>query len=613
MSGICGWYGYGEAEAANTALLQRMSAPLRAHSAARFEAWASATAALACAGSSGATYFYRDANLCIALSGTPALRGAAQPGIDGPALAKAIAELVSTQGGAALAQIGGAFALCLIDSARARVLLAVDRNAVHNLAYTTAGNCLIFSTNQDSVNNHPLVSAEIDRQSIFNYVYFHMVPGARTIYQRQSRLGPGEYVEFAGGKLRTGKYWKNSFQEHDHGAFPQLKEQFLRTLRTGVREGAGAANCGAFLSGGTDSSTVAGLLTELQGSAAHTYSIGFSAQGYDEMEYAHIAVRHFNTDHHEYYVTADDIVTAVPLIAAMYDQPFGNSSAVPTYFCAKLAREDGRERILGGDGGDELFGGNERYARQRVFEHYHAIPSALRSALVEPATRLLPEALAPLRKLRSYVEQARVPMPRRLETYNLLERFGAEQVFEADFLHAIDRDEPVRLLEKAYHGSNAHSLVNKMLALDHQFTLADNDLPKVTKMCELAGIDAAFPLLHDDVVAFAAGLAPDLKLKGNKLRYFFKEALRGFLPDAIITKQKHGFGLPFGPWLQGHKGLQALVNDSLGSLAKRHIIRPALLRDLTAAKVAEHPGYYGTMVWVLMMLELWFQQHAAKR
>jgi len=152
-----------------------------------------------------------------------------------------------------------------------------------------------------------------------------------------------------------------------------------------------------------------------------------------------------------------------------------------------------------------------------------------------------------------------------------------------------------------------------MLALDHQFTLADNDLPKVTKMCELAGIEVAFPLLHDDVVAFAARLAPELKLKGQRLRYFFKEALRDFLPEAIITKQKHGFGLPFGPWLQEHKGLQALVNDSLSSLAKRRIVRPAFLHELTAAKVAEHPGYFGTMVWVLMMLELWFQQQSSRR
>ncbi len=609
MSGICGWFGYGDSHSSNAALLQRMSAPIRAHLAIRTELWAEATAAIACTGSAKSTLFYRDGRFCVAVSGVPFIPGyTAATGT----LPKAIGELLFARGVFALDQICGDFALCYIDFERGRVVLAVDRNAVHSLAYTITGNALIFSTNQQCINIHPQVSVRVDNQAIYNYVYFHMVPGPRTAYQGQSRLGPGQYLEFADGKGRVGAYWKNSFQEEESGAFPQLKDQFMSALRAGVRDSAGAANCGAFLSGGTDSSTVAGLLTQLQGSAAQTYSIGFSAQGYDEMEYARIAVRHFKTDHHEYYVTADDIVEAVPAIAAVYDQPFGNSSAVPTYFCAKLAREDGRERILGGDGGDELFGGNERYAKQRVFEHYHMLPGLLRSAIIEPSSALLPDALTPLRKVRRYIEQARIPMPERLQTYNLLEQFGAEQVFERDFLQVIDRGEPLRLQEQVYHGTNARSLINKMLAFDHQFTLADNDLPKVTKMCELAGIDVAFPLLHDDVVAFAARLAPGLKLKGNRLRYFFKEALRDFLPGEIITKQKHGFGLPFGPWLQEHKGLQALVGDTLGSLTKRGIVRPAFLHELTAAKVAQHPGYFGTMVWVLMMLELWFQQRPAR-
>lgn len=610
MSGICGWIGHGESHSSNAALLERMVAPIRAHLSLRFEAWVGANAAQACCGSASNCQMTQSRDWSLALSGAPTLANSALSGL---ALCETIGELLRTQGTSSLTQVGGSFALCFIDEMHGRMLLAVDRNAVHSLSYTCHSNGVVFASNQDSICAHPLVSASLDIQSLYHYVYFHIVPGPSTVYQRQFRLGPGEYLEFADGKARTGKYWKNGFQEADDSSFPELKQQFLHSLRTSVRQSAGTAKCGAFLSGGTDSSTVAGLLCELQGTPARTYSIGFAAQGYDEMEYARIAARHFGTDHHEYYVTPDDIVKAVPAIAATYDQPFGNSSAVPTYFCAKLAREDGCDRILGGDGGDELFGGNERYAKQRVFEHYHMLPGLLRNVLIEPARSFLPNSVMPLRKLRSYIEQARIPMPARLETYNLLERFGPEQVFESDFLHSVDRAEPVRLLERAYHGTNARSLINKMLALDHQFTLADSDLPKVTKMCELAGIEVAFPLLHDDVVAFAARLPPELKLKGSRLRYFFKEALRGFLPDAIITKQKHGFGLPFGPWLQQHKGLQALVQDSLSSLAKRHIIRADFLRLLTAEKVAEHPGYYGTMVWVLMMLELWFQHHTSRR
>jgi len=148
-----------------------------------------------------------------------------------------------------------------------------------------------------------------------------------------------------------------------------------------------------------------------------------------------------------------------------------------------------------------------------------------------------------------------------------------------------------------------------MLALDLKYTLADNDLPKVTRSCELAGIDARFPMLDDALVTFSASLAPGLKLKGTRLRYFFKEALRGFLPDEIITKTKHGFGLPVGLWLQSHPPLQQLALDNLADLKRRNIIRPEFIDELTSLHVKSHAGYYGTMVWILIMLEQWFRQH----
>jgi asparagine synthase (glutamine-hydrolysing) len=150
-----------------------------------------------------------------------------------------------------------------------------------------------------------------------------------------------------------------------------------------------------------------------------------------------------------------------------------------------------------------------------------------------------------------------------------------------------------------------------MLALDLKFTLADNDLPKVLRSCELARIDVRFPLLSDALVTFSARLAPSLKLKRTRLRYFFKEALRGFLPDEIITKSKHGFGLPFGPWLRTHKPLQQIATDSLADLKKRGIVRPEFIDELTSAHIQSHVGYYGTMIWVLMMLEQWLRQRSS--
>jgi asparagine synthase (glutamine-hydrolysing) len=198
-----------------------------------------------------------------------------------------------------------------------------------------------------------------------------------------------------------------------------------------------------------------------------------------------------------------------------------------------------------------------------------------------------------------------MPMPARYDNYNLLERLGPGVVFTGEFLAGVDRELPRVEVAQTYHQAQAKSLINHMLALDLKYTLADNDLPKVARSCELAGVAVRFPLLDDAVVAFSGRLAPRMKLKGTRLRYFFKEALRGFLPDEIITKTKHGFGLPFGPWLKTHPALRQLALDSLTDLKQRRIIRAELIDELTSVRVESHADYYGTMVWVLMMLEQW--------
>jgi len=341
-----------------------------------------------------------------------------------------------------------------------------------------------------------------------------------------------------------------------------------------------------------------------------SYSIGFEAEGYDEMEYARLAARHFGTDHREHYITPADLVRLVPVVAQHHDQPFGNSSALPTYFCALKAREDGVTRLLAGDGGDELFGGNTRYAKQRVFSHYESVPAGLRRALLEPLSNSgALDKLPLLRKGASYVRQARVPMPERLQTYNLLHRLGEAEVLTPAFMAQVDRQGPQAQQRAVWQESEGASFVNRMLAYDWRYTLAENDLPKVRGGTQLAGVQVAYPFLDQALVDFSATLPTNFKLKGLKLRWFFKEALRGFLPDAIITKQKHGFGLPFGVWATRDAALQALARDSVRGLGERGIVRHEFTDTLVDDLLPQHPGYYGEMVWILMMLEQWFRHH----
>lgn len=612
MSGLCGWIGNGGATAnENLQLVQRMARPLARFDGSGVKALAGGNSALAVAASGDSTHFYQKEGLLVALWGRigfrePRLTQLAQA----EGIAKTLADNWRERGEKAFESLTGAFSLCILHEDRNEAILAIDRMGIHPLSFQISGGSFVFGSSADAIILHPKIKVEIAPQSLYNYVYFHMVPGPSTIYQGQQRLLPGEYLIYREGSAETHKYWEMRFVEDEKRSFQELKQDFLGLLRSSVREAIGGQEVGAFLSGGTDSSTIAGILGEVSGQPARTYSIGFDASGYDEMEYARIAARHFSTRHHEYYVTPDDIVSAIPEVAAIFDQPFGNASAIPAFYCARMAKADGLSRMLGGDGGDELFGGNVRYAKQHLFSLYEQMPPMMRKGIIEPLVFGVPggNALPLVRKARSYIEQASIAMPARTETYNLLDRYGHGEVFTQEFLATVNAAHPSILLDQIYRQANAKSLINRMLAFDRKFTLADNDLPKVAKACELAGMDVAFPLISDEITAFSLRLEPQLKLKGTKLRYFFKEALRGFLPEEIIAKQKHGFGLPFGIWLQHHKPLQTLASDSLSDLKSRNIVRADFIDKLLGQHLGEHAGYHGTMVWVLMMLEQWYRQ-----
>lgn len=611
MSGLCGWIGHNISTSGNLQLARQMAGPLSRFDGCDIEALAGVESALAVAARDDSRHLYQQDGLIVAIWGRPSfLDPQLRQLASSQGAAKTLADYWRTLGDKAFARLAGAFSFCILDENADEAVLATDRMGTYPISFQPSGRGLVFGSTADAILLHPLIKAEIVPQSLYNYVYFHMVPGPDTVYREQARLLPGEYLIYRKGRVETRRYWEMQFLESEKRPFQELKEDFLGVLRSSVREAVGGDKAGAFLSGGTDSSTIAGILSEVTGEPARTYSIGFDASGYDEMAYARIAAKHFGTRHREYYVTPDDIVTAIPQVAAVFDQPFGNSSAVPAFYCARMGRDDGLSRMLGGDGGDELFGGNARYAKQYLFSLYEQVPRLLRKAAIEPVVLGIPggAALPLMRKARSYIEQASIEMPARTETYNLLEHYGAPEVFTQEFLETVDRGYPSNLLSEIYHQSSAKSLINRMLAFDRKFTLSDNDLPKVSKACELAGMDVAYPLISDEIVNFSLQLEPQLKLKGTQLRYFFKEALRGFLPDEIIAKQKHGFGLPFGVWLQSHKPLQDLAFDSLSDLKSRHIINNRFIDKLLGQHLGEHAGYHGTMVWVLMMLEQWYRQ-----
>ncbi|EXI77253.1 MAG: Asparagine synthetase [glutamine-hydrolyzing] 1 [Candidatus Accumulibacter appositus] len=510
------------------------------------------------------------------------------------------------------AHLRGAYAIAIVDARRECVFLAVDRFAIQTLCYRVDDNTLAFSNRADCVQGG---SDELDPQAIFDYLYFHMIPAPRTIFKGVRRLPAANALLVDRQGVHEIRHWPLRFDEHHRQPFEASRDAFRKLIRDGVSdEIVGHQRVGAFLSGGTDSSTIAGMLCEVTGQAAPAYSIGFAAEGYDEMEYARLAATHFGCQHQEYYVTPADLLASIPAVAQHHDQPFGNSSALPAYYCAKMAAADGCSKMLAGDGGDELFGGNSRYATQRLFEFYQSVPASLRQR-IEPLcsdTSVL-RRIPGLKQVTGYVRHSRVAMPDRLQSFNLLMQLDPAKVLTADFLAQVDLGEPSKHMQATWSECRAPSLINRMLAYDWRYTLADSDLPKVRGATEMAGLGVGYPLLSDRLTDFSMALPNNWKLRRFKLRWFFKEALRGYLPDKIITKSKKGFGLPFGVWATRDPALRQLAEESLHALATRGIVRPDFVQTLIKEHLPEHPGYYGEMVWILMMLEQWLRGQASRR
>ena len=552
-------------------------------------------------------HYFEKENICAAVTGL----FCSDAGIDAGANQAAL--LIENYRSAglpgALDRLGGSFSFFLLDTRTKQLFLSVDRFGIHPIYWSKRSGRLNFGSTADSVRLSEPTRPGVSNQSILNYLFFHMIPSPGTIYEDIFKLPAAHYLEATGQNIQVRRYWRPSFSEDVSQDKKALEKELLDRLAGAVSNCRDQERACAFLSGGLDSSTVSGMLAKASDETVDTYSIGFDAPGYDEIEYARIAARHFGTNAHEYYVTPEDVLDSLPRIMAFYDEPFGNSSAIPAYHCARIAAEDGHTRILAGDGGDEIFSGNARYAQQKVFDYYRLIPEWLKRYVLAPGIGILPEQSALARKARNYIRQAETPLPRRLQEYNFYYRLGAGTIFDEDFLASVDPSIPQSIEDNLYSEPKEATSLNRMLYLDWHHTLADNDLRKVSRTCRMAGIDVSFPLLNDDLVDLSCRIPSAWKMPGNRLRGFYKDAVSDFLPSAIIDKKKHGFGLPFGIWMNEHPKLRELANDSLLSLKNRHFFKSTLIDRAVDLHRNEHSSYYGELIWILVSLEIWLTSH----
>lgn len=511
-----------------------------------------------------------------------------------------------------LDKLRGAFGFALFDRGRDKMVVATDPYGIKPVAYSHKSGGLIAASRIKHILLDPDISREIDPEAIYHYLFFQAVCSPVSIYKDIRKLEPGKALCFENDSLKE-------FVHYDIRYQPDIsldESHWIRTIPLEVEKAVNVylplsppQKTGCFLSGGTDSSSVAGFYTKLSGRPVKTFSIGFNEPGYNELGYAHIAARHFGTEQSDYYVTPEDVLALVNVLPRIYDEPFGNASVVPAYYCARMAHEAGVEVLLGGDGGDEIFGGNERYVTNLLFEKYYLLPRPLRISFLEPLLTKLP-AVGPLYKASRYIRRANIHNPERFFSYNILAETDPSNIFRPGYLSAIDTDCFIKLAQSHYDRISPAHDTDRLLYIDMKFTITDNDLRKVTQMVEAAGVRVRYPLLDRDLVDFTATIPPTLKVKPGKNRYIFKQAMEGFLPHEIIKKTKHGMGLPIAPWFKTDPGLSELLNDTLFSGVPRisEYVRPEFIKQMKSAFETDATSYYGDGLWVYMMLELWLRK-----
>jgi asparagine synthase (glutamine-hydrolysing) len=533
-----------------------------------------------------------------------------------------LVRLYREQGDLFVSGLRGTFAIVLYDHNHKTLKAWTDHFGAERLVFGEVDGSFAISTDIGLVlrahRKRPMISAA----AIQEYLQYTCIPTPKTIYEGISKLAPGHQL-ISRPAIMTRPYWDIAYDERDEARRPErvwaneTREAVRSAVALSLKNLGVTDRAGCFLSGGTDSSSVAGFVGQVTAQPPRTFAIGFDDSRYNEIHYARIAAKHFSADHHEYFVRPDDIPVLVQKAVQVYDEPFGNSSIVPTYHCARLAAGHGITHLLAGDGGDELFGGNARYAVDRVFQRYSGIPRWMRKTFVEPGV----SRVARWTNLRffnlaaSYVRRSNIPVPDRYFSYSLISSLPGRELFTGDFLNAVKDCDPMATARTHFYSAPAQSELNRWLYLDLKITIADNDLRKVTAMSRLAGVTTRFPLLDPALAEFTGRIPPDLKVRGSRLRYLFKKAMEELLPQDIIRKSKHGFGLPYSVWLADSVLLRDFTFDILGSrrCLQRGYFRSGLLNWLWSQYQSVHRDYYGEILWMLLMLELWHVTHADAR
>ena len=505
-------------------------------------------------------------------------------------------------------RLEGMFAFAVWDGAEQRLILARDRFGKKPLYYWTSGNALVFASEIKGVLAHPEVSRDLDPAAIPAYLTFGYVPTPRTFFAGIQSLPPGHVLTVsAGAPPRLERYWAPPRRERRAArAAPSLEEagsELRRLLTEAVaRRMVADVPIGALLSGGVDSSAVVATMARLNPGRVSTFTIGFDgADEYDERPFAEMVATRYGTDHHE-FVVRPNAVDLVEKLVWHHDQPFGDSSAIPTYLLGELTR--GHVTVaLCGDGGDELFAGYERFAASLAVGAYNSVPRPIRNVSRRALAHMPGGALhGRVGNLRRFAAAAERGMP---DAY-------------LDWISFIDEPTRQALLQGPdpwarrdfaglWRSTGALKPLDRVLDLNLRTYLLDDLLVKADRMSMAHGLELRSPFLDVDLASYAIHLPPRLKVGGLTLKRALKHGLRDDLPREILRRRKHGFGVPLDRWFRAD--LRGYVDHMLAAPGAR--IRRHVRADAVDALLAEHAAgtrQRGGALWTLLTLEVFLRR-----
>jgi asparagine synthase (glutamine-hydrolysing) len=524
------------------------------------------------------------------------------------------------------ALLRGMFALAIWDAPRRRLVLARDRLGQKPLLYRADGDGtrIVFASELKAL----LALAEqdvprrVDAVALDRYLTYGYVPHPLTILEGTVKLPPAHYAVWQSGRLEVARYW-NPDWNFEHGLGPHEEiEQLRSTLSDAVREQMIAdVPLGAFLSGGIDSTIIVGLMQQASSRPVRTFSIGFDDPAFDESRYAELAARHLGTEHHAFRVTPRAWET-LPALAWQFDEPFADSSALPTWYVAQETRREVTVALTG-DAGDELFAGYDRYRAVALTHLLDRLPARSRNALGGPIARALPvsvRAKTRLRTVRRVLEAVgKPPAARYLSWIGALEETLRGALYSPELIAALAAAEPgpvdpATVLDDALAAASQRDPVTRTMVADLLTYLPCDLLVKVDMASMAHSLECRGPFLDHRVVelAMAMPIGRKLRLRGGRSKVVLKQAFAELLPPAIRHRPKMGFGVPLDRWLRGalKDELRAVLLDPVA--LGRGLFQPDAVATLVRQHV-EGRRDHTHQLWTLLMLELWFRNHLDPR